>query len=67
MNIYINSKLQELSDAAKITDALGALNITSLNGIAVAINDNVIPKAEWNTYVLQQEDKITLIKAAQGG
>ncbi len=67
MKIYINSKLQELSDAAKITDALGALNITSLNGIAVAINDNVIPKAEWNTYVLQQEDKITLIKAAQGG
>jgi len=64
MNIYVNSKLMELAGQAKITDALTTLNITSQKGIAIAVNNNVVPKSEWDTYILQEEDKITLIKAA---
>ena len=67
MNIYINNKLQELHGQPKITDALHALDITAQKGIAVAINNNVIPRAEWDTYILKAEDKMTLIKATQGG
>jgi sulfur carrier protein len=67
MNIYINNKLQELPGQSKITDALNSLNVTSPKGIAVAINNNVIPRAEWDTYMLNAEDKIILIKATQGG
>ncbi|MCD6012913.1 MAG: thiamine biosynthesis protein ThiS [Flavipsychrobacter sp.] len=67
MNIYINSKPQELSSDSKITDALALLNITAQKGIAIAINNNVIPKSEWDTYILQEEDKVMLIRAAQGG
>jgi sulfur carrier protein len=67
MNIYVNSKLQEIQESAKIKDALDSLNIDSQKGIAVAINNNVIPRTEWENYLLQPEDKITLIKATQGG
>jgi len=67
INIYINSKLQKLPSAAKIKDLLDMINVTSHNGIALAVNNNVIPKAEWETYVLTTEDKVTLIKATQGG
>jgi sulfur carrier protein len=67
MNIYINSKLQELPAQAKLTDALGALNISAQKGIAIAINNNVIPRGEWDTHVLQDADKVTLIRATQGG
>ena len=67
MNIYVNSQLKEVPVQANISAALEALQIVSRNGIAVAINNTVIPKGEWETYVLNEEDKVTLIRATQGG
>jgi len=67
MNIYVNDKVQELHGEAKIADALAALNIPSQKGIAIAINNSVIPRQEWDTHMLQDNDKITLIRATQGG
>jgi sulfur carrier protein len=67
MNIYINNTPQELPEPSKITDALTALNILHQKGIAIAINNNVIPRSEWADYLLTAEDKVTLIKATQGG
>lgn len=67
MNIYINNQLQEMPGQPKISDALTRLQITSQKGIAIAVNNNVIPRADWDTHVLQAEDKVTLIKATQGG
>ena len=37
------------------------------NGIAIAVNENVIPKKEWTNYLLKEHDKILIIKATQGG
>ena len=67
MNIYVNNKQQEVPAETRISDALQSLNIAAQKGIAVAINNNVVPRAEWETYRLRAEDKITLIKATQGG
>lgn len=67
MNIYINSTLQQLDTNASITDALNQINVTAQKGIAIAVNNNVVPQNEWATYTLQPEDKIMLIKATQGG
>ena len=67
MDIYINSKLQQLPGDSRITDALSALGIASQKGIAIAVNNNVVPRTGWDTYTLQPEDKVTLIKATQGG
>lgn len=36
-------------------------------GIAVAVNQNVVPKANWNDTLLQENDTIIIIKATQGG
>ena len=43
------------------------INMENSMGIAVAVNDVVIPKTQWNTYTLKENDKIILIKATQGG
>jgi sulfur carrier protein len=67
MNIYVNNKLTEVPVQASVAAALDSLNLISQKGIAVAINNNVVPKAEWGSYVLNDEDKVTLIKATQGG
>jgi len=67
MNIYINSKQQEVPGEAKITDALISMNIAGQKGIAIAVNDNVVPRTEWETHILKANDQVTLIKATQGG
>ncbi len=67
MNIYINNKLQELKESSTLSEALNALNISSQKGIAIAINNNVVPKHEWDTYSLNEHDQVTIIKATQGG
>jgi sulfur carrier protein len=67
MNIYINGRLQELKNSFLLADALTVLNMNTEKGIAIAVNNNVVPKAEWAAYLLQSDDKVTIIKATQGG
>ncbi len=67
MEIIINSKPFDLAEATGIMDALAAVNISTTNGIAVAVNNQVVPRQEWTSYTLKTGDKITLIRATQGG
>lgn len=36
-------------------------------GTAVAVNDSVVPKAEWKEQKLEEEDRVEIIRATQGG
>ncbi len=67
MYIYINDQKYELKQGSDLNELFSNLNIEVSKGIAVAVNDTVIPKREWNTYKINSEDKIILIKATQGG
>jgi sulfur carrier protein len=67
MNVYVNNKEQEVGSAAKIDELLSVLNINAQKGIAIAVNNNVVPRAEWEKHELQPEDKVMLIRATQGG
>ena len=67
INVYLNNSSRLVNSQASLTDLLNAVNITSHNGVALAVNNNVIPKTEWSAYKLSAEDKVTLIKATQGG
>ncbi|MFT6246456.1 MAG: sulfur carrier protein [Salibacteraceae bacterium] len=40
---------------------------TSVNGIAIAINESIVSKDRWETQHLNQNDTILIIKATQGG
>lgn len=41
--------------------------IAEKQGIAVAVNNEVILKSGWNSYELSENDKILVITAAAGG
>lgn len=41
--------------------------INDFKGLAVAVNDNVIPKITWSAYQVKENDTITIIRATQGG
>lgn len=42
-----------------------AINLSP--GIAVALNDDVIPRAAWKDHVVHEGDRIEVVTATQGG
>lgn len=48
-------------------DAVIAGVTRSLTGIAAAVGDAVVPRAEWDSTVLREGDEIEILTAFQGG
>lgn len=67
MEVFINNQSVSLSELTTLNDVLMQQNFLEKKGIAVAVNNSVVPKAEWNTYTIEAADKITIIRATQGG
>ena len=67
MEITINQSLTEIPERSSVEDLLASLFTDSSKGIAVAINQAVVPKSRWAAHIISPNDKITLIKATQGG
>jgi len=67
MEISINQQRTEIPEHFSVEELLSFLFADSKKGIAIAINQTIIPKREWPVHILNPEDKITLIKATQGG
>ena len=66
MKITINDTVSELADGATVETALQQCDIP-LAGIAVAVNDKVVPRQQHATHVLAEGDKMIIIKAFDGG
>ncbi len=66
MHVIVNNQPKELAQDAVLKELLSSLEIAT-NGIAVAINNTVIPKSNWNVTKLSNDDIVTIIQATQGG
>jgi len=67
VQVTINRESFMLPETGTLADVLSLLEIRQPDGIAIAVNDTVIPKSEWEQYRLQSEDKVFVIRATQGG
>jgi len=67
MNVFVNNEKREILNQLTITQLLSEIKLNSPKGIAIAINNEVIPKSGWEEYLLNQNDKVTIIRATQGG
>jgi len=65
MTININNVPKEITSSS-LTELLQQLHITT-NGIAIAINNKVVSKTNWDATQIQENDSITIIQATQGG
>ncbi|MGN1246188.1 MAG: sulfur carrier protein ThiS [Muribaculaceae bacterium] len=66
ITVNINNKIYKLNDAATVDDALDSVEGLRKQGIAVAVNMEVLPASKWNR-PLHDGDNITIIKAFYGG
>lgn len=68
MELKINQQLKNFNAESLSVQSLLDLEIPhKQNGIAVAINNTVVPKAKWNEFFVQETDEILIISATQGG
>ena len=67
MEIILNNQTQQAEEKTSVQAALNNWIGEKQNGIAVAVNEAIVPKAQWDTYMLQHNDKVLVIKATQGG
>ncbi len=67
MIVFINKEKKELSDNTDIVKMLHVNGIEDTKGIAIAINNEVIPKNSWQNHLLHDQDNITIITATAGG
>lgn len=66
MKVQVNNKEVKLTDASTITQLTEQLELP-FRGIAIAVNNKMIPRTEWDGFVLHENDNLVIIKAACGG
>ena len=67
MNIFVNDTPKVLGASATITQLLLHIEMQQTRGVAVAVNNTVIPKTGWDKYHLTENDSVTIITATAGG
>lgn len=67
MEVFINQQSYKLGRNSSLSAVLTALEITAARGIALAVNNKIVPRSRWDKFPLQEKDRITLIRATQGG
>ena len=67
MHVVVNNEKKEVALESTLHDLLAGLSLLEGKGIAVAVNNSVVSRDKWLLQKLSNEDKITIIKATQGG
>jgi len=68
MELKINNQTKHFTtDSLTVQELLDLEIPAKQNGIALAINNTVIPKSLWNSHPIQETDDILIISATQGG
>ena len=66
MQVWINGAEHELGDGACVPEALGVLGAPA-SGVAVAVDGEVVPRAEWAATPLADGARVEVLTAVQGG
>ncbi|QCR24544.1 sulfur carrier protein ThiS [Pontibacter sp. SGAir0037] len=67
MKIFINNQPEELTQPQPVSAILNLLQVQHTRGLAIAVNNQIVPKTNWQAHLLQDNDKVTVIRATQGG
>jgi sulfur carrier protein len=67
MNIIFNNQTRPVKEHTSIQLVLKDFLGDAQKGIAVAVNETVVPKGQWENYELKDNDKVLVIRATQGG
>lgn len=68
MTIELNGAEVELADGARVIDAVAVSGAASgARGLAVAVEGEVVPRADWERTELAEGQSVEVVAAIQGG
>ncbi|GAA2100086.1 sulfur carrier protein ThiS [Actinomadura alba] len=66
MKVIVNGDPREVPEDATVASVVGDVT-SATTGIAVALNDEVVRRAEWTATPLREADRLEVLTAVQGG
>jgi len=66
IKIKVNNTDYQFNESPNLQGVLEQLDIAQ-HGIAVAVNQSIITKSDWEATGLNQNDEVLIITATQGG
>ncbi len=67
MDVFLNDELVAVPEGATLEGLLVAAGIVATNGIALAVNNQVVSKLQWSKVGVSAGDNVMVIRATQGG
>lgn len=67
MNVLVNGESRELPGGSSVADVVRLVLPGTGDGIAVALNDDVVPRSRWAGALLSEGDTVEILTAVQGG
>jgi sulfur carrier protein len=66
MLIRLNGRRHDVAEGSRLSDVLAELG-ASVIGVAVAVDDELVPRSGWPTHRLVAGAKVEVVTAVQGG
>ncbi|WP_295178483.1 sulfur carrier protein ThiS [uncultured Christiangramia sp.] len=66
ITVNVNNQNHSFKEPVKLDELLEQLNIQP-SGIAIAINNEIISKPQWEHTLLEEGNNVLVIRATQGG
>ena len=68
IQVTVNGQRENVARDTVLAEMLRRLGMADdAAGVAVAVNDTVVPRSGWTTQRLQDGDVVEIIRAVQGG
>jgi sulfur carrier protein len=66
LTVLVNGERRRVAPGTAL-DALVRTLAASPSGVAAALNETVVPRAQWSSTLLSEGDRVEVLTAVQGG
>ncbi|MEV6169804.1 sulfur carrier protein ThiS [Streptomyces sp. NPDC051954] len=66
MNVSVNGEPRRIAPGTALDTLVKSLTAAP-SGVAAALNETVVPRAEWSATSLSEGDRVEVLTAVQGG
>ncbi|MGW4565962.1 sulfur carrier protein ThiS [Streptomyces sp. NPDC004561] len=66
LTISVNGERREVSPGTALDTVVRSL-VAAPSGVAAALNETVVPRAQWAATALAEGDRVEVLTAVQGG
>lgn len=67
MTVYVHNDAFEITENTSVALFIADILKKEISGMALAINEIIIPNNKWDDYILQEKDRLLIIRPVAGG